>query len=121
MLRLWHSQTRATVTEGDYNMKYHKIKNIDKSVCTAEQKIAYNLAWYECCGAENLTADDCENVIEGCMKHWSREIAKCPKSAQYDSDAILASLNAGMRNYIASGCRIPSSYEAVGEMFPATI
>ena len=105
----------------DYNMKYHKIKNIDKSVCTADQKIAYNLAWYECFGAENLTADDCENVIEGCMKHWSREIAKCPKSAQYDSDAILASLNAGMRNYIASGCRIPSSYEAVGEMFPATI
>ena len=25
-------------------MKYHKIKNIPLEVCTAEQKIAYNLA-----------------------------------------------------------------------------
>lgn len=26
-------------------MKMHKIRNIDKSVCTAEQKIAYNYAF----------------------------------------------------------------------------
>lgn len=25
-------------------MKYHKIPNVEKTVCTAEQKIAYNLA-----------------------------------------------------------------------------
>ena len=27
-------------------MKYHKIRGVDKSTCTAEQKIAYNMAWY---------------------------------------------------------------------------
>lgn len=26
-------------------MKMHKIRNVDKSVCTAEQKIAYNYAF----------------------------------------------------------------------------
>ena len=26
-------------------LQYHKIRGVDKSVCTAEQKIAYNMAW----------------------------------------------------------------------------
>lgn len=39
-------------------LQYHKIRGVDKSVCTAEQKIAYNMAsrvptrsdvFYPCC------------------------------------------------------------------------
>ena len=74
-------------------MKYHKIRNVDKSVCTAEQKIAYNAAFYH-------TFDYRET--------WKK----------YDIDAIQAALNAGMENYF-NGCSILSSYEEIGKTFPA--
>lgn len=26
-------------------LQYHKIRGVEKAICTAEQKIAYNIAW----------------------------------------------------------------------------
>lgn len=71
-------------------MKYHKIPNVEKSVCTAEQMIAYNIAF---------------------RLHISY-------ANQFEEDAIFSALLAGLYNYL-SNFHIFSSYEDIGRAFPA--
>ena len=99
-------------------MKYHKIRNVPLSVCTAEQKVAYNLAW-----AWGRTLAD-----GGCFSTWP-EIARklCElytmgydyTPGKYDIDAIFCALNAGLENYYHAKYHILGSYEEIGRMFPA--
>lgn len=109
-------------------MKYHKIPKVEKSVCTAEQKIAYNYAstyadryrdtW------KNTADQYCEfqksefvhEAVEWCMK-LMRDNAEIQR--KYDIDAIFCALNAGMRNYFEAKYSILTSYEEIGKMFPA--
>lgn len=108
-------------------MKYHKIRNVDKSVCTAEQKIAYNAAFYHTFNYRETwkkTKDNYSRIaqkdfiweaVHWCMKMIMNDAEICKK---YDIDAIQAALNAGMENYF-NGCSILSSYEEIGKTFPA--
>lgn len=109
-------------------MNYHKIKNVDMSVCTCEQKIAYNYAttyaikyrdtWRNTASKyfEFQRSDFIHDAVQWCMKLLmnNSEIMK-----KYDVDAIQATLNTGMRNYFESDRTILSSYEDIGRMFPA--
>jgi len=101
---------------GIITMKYHKIRGIDISVCTAEQKIAYNLvsAHYDC-------------VLNGNFHAWpeaSHFLVKLYtqgydyKPGKYDIDAIFCAINAGIESF----CKKPfiaTSYDQIGKAFPA--
>lgn len=108
-------------------MKYHKIPNVEKTVCTAEQKIAYNLA-------SNIPfnlVEEWKNSFEsGFEVNKAATIAKIIKwlltfynDGRYDKDAIFCCLNAGLQSYLENSKsktgRILTSYEEVGKAFPA--
>lgn len=107
-------------------MKYHKILNIDMSVCTAEQKIAYNLAfanydWIkkqydkastEICRSE-LISEAISKLLENYKRGWGYVEGK------YNEDAIFCALNAGFRKYMLGDEHIANSYEQIGKWFPA--
>lgn len=107
-------------------MKYHKIKNIPLTVCTAEQKIAYNLAfsWREVV-KRNYGEMPCAFQKSDVLHQFIHMMIKGYKSAydykpgRYDIDAIFCALNAGMEKYINSEYSILNSYEEIGKMFPA--
>lgn len=101
-------------------MTLHKIPRVDKSTCAAEQKIAYNIAfrigidcrynWDEISAAAETAA------IEDYKNAWLRDY---PRDAQkYDTGAIFCALRAGLHDYLRGGCRLLSSFEAIGQAFP---
>lgn len=45
-------------------MKMHKIRNVDKSVCTCEQKIAYNYAFNWRTQLEKIYMSDCAQFVK---------------------------------------------------------
>ena len=108
-------------------MKYHKIRNVPMNVCTAEQKIAYNIAWRvylsfdrEYNAARNVSRICASEVAmqarDFYFGEWMTEYAE---KSRYNNDAILAALNAGLENYLAAERHVLGSYEEVGSAFPA--
>lgn len=108
-------------------MKYHKIQNVEKSVCTAEQKIAYNIAFR----LHISHGDDFKKINDinhGAAVAWSATLARegmntyrasyAYNPQKYDDDAIFSALLAGLYNYL-SDFHILSSYEDIGRIFPA--
>ena len=97
-------------------MKFHKIKGIEKLVCTAEQKIAYNFAFA-----------DYDWVMRSDMELWQyldsviKRIKEChPKMMKrYNIDAIIHCLRNGFINYCKTKHYILSTYEEIGKMFPS--
>ena len=96
-------------------MKFHKIRGIEKSVCTAEQKIAYNRACadYDWIIRSGMTVD--EYIFKATRLLQANEtIVK-----KYNIDAIIHCLRQGIVNYCASKHKILTSYEEIGEKFPS--
>ena len=96
-------------------MKFHKIRGIEKSVCTAEQKIAYNYAFA-----------DYEWAMKSDMELWQYldKVANRIKANEkimkkYDIDAIIHCLRQGFINFCKSKYHILTSYEEIGKMFPS--
>ena len=108
-------------------MKYHKIRGIDLEVCTAEQKIAYNMAFrahisfqedFDRVNAVNPgnARADCVTMAQKSLE-WYR-MAYDYKPGRYDEDAIYAALLAGLYDYLCKPF-IGTSYKQIGEAFPA--
>ena len=98
--------------------KTRKIKNIDKSICTVEQKLAYNIAFriyinheteYKKIPTESAKAEAREKL--------TRLYLKSIDSEKYNHDVIFAALNAGLEKYLNKNF-IACNYEEVGEAFP---
>lgn len=96
-------------------MKFHKIIGVEKTVCTAEQKIAYNYAF-----------QDYDWVMRSDMELWQYldSVAKRIKENEkimrkYDIDAIIHCLRQGFINYCKSDIKILTSYAEIGKMFPS--
>lgn len=111
-------------------LKYHKIPKVEKSVCTAEQMVAYNAAW-RICERYNARrqwknesaevsgiarADYIMQLVHHCMKEISYDAKIVEK---YDVNAIESALRNGMKNYLEESKAVFSSYEEIGEIFPA--
>lgn len=94
-------------------LQYHKIRGVDKSVCTAEQKIAYNMAsriygdirfakaWqqYDSGKVPAFLQNDWESkAIRTYFTTWQRDYNKA--SAHYNEDAIFSALRAGLHDFI---------------------
>lgn len=106
-------------------MKCKKIRNVEKSVCTAEQKIAYNLAFrahitfgdkFRQAVKNNETSMNLKDYIIQCrdfeMKQWKNN----PNYSKYNEDAIFCALNAGLYQYMEKPF-IASDYETIGKCF----
>ena len=116
-------------------LKYHKIRNVPKEVCTAEQMIAYNMAWrahisfqddYD--RAKTISAICVDDVVQQAIAYhlmvWERDYCSPDGShykksnAKLNIDAIKACLQAGMKGYFEKHF-IASDYDRVGKAFPA--
>ena len=99
-------------------MKYHKIKGVPLDVCTAESKIAYNLAF--------ANKDFIKGLIQSgkiyCWPQANHKLIDLYKNGysykpnKYDIDAIFCCLNAGLEEYIKRPF-IASTYEEIGNCF----
>lgn len=109
-------------------MKYHKIRSVDMDVCTAEQKIAYNIAFTVHINYGDryleifkeyprIVSDDfLKGIIQSEIKNY---VNNYPDS-KYNIDAIFASLNYGLRDYLVKEkYHIFTDYETIGRVFPA--
>ena len=102
-------------------LKCKKIRGVDKSVCTAEQKIAYNYACrYANIGKKILNADAPEFVKADGYFQVEKLVLNDIKSnealCKYNIDAIIISFRQGFRNY----CKNPFialSYASIGNCF----
>lgn len=101
-------------------LRTHKIRNVDKDVCTVEQKIAYNMAFSD------------YDVVKRTMKNYGRAIGlsvayklrdghiktMLESGTQYNMDAVFCAYNAGIEEYCNRNFEILGSYEEIGETFP---
>lgn len=113
-------------------LQYHKIRGVDKSVCTAEQKIAYNMAsriygdirfakvWqqYDSGKVPAFLQNDWESkAIRTYFTTWQRDYNKA--SAHYNEDAIFSALRAGLHDFICHHGPIFTSYREIAKNFTA--
>ena len=104
-------------------VKTHKIYGVPKDICTAEQKIAYNLtfSYHDLFKAEflSLPTEAAKSKAIADMRdtwlNWYRN-AYAYKPGKYNEDAIFIALNNGIRRYMENPF-IASNYEIIGEVF----
>lgn len=106
-------------------IKYHKIKGIDKRICTAEQKVAYNMAFnihiergdeYDAM----KTAVDKSNAIAEWVDTECRLFSQNHPEAKIDIDGVFAALRLGLPKYLTKdGFFIATDYRQIGDAFPA--
>ena len=107
-------------------MKYRKIPGVSKSICTCEQKIAYNLAfrahishgdqYQQLPTAAKLDAV-AQLTRESIRRFASDELERYGR-VRYDVDAIFCALFNGLGEYLDQPF-IASDYEQIGAAFPA--
>lgn len=104
-------------------MKLHKIRNIDLSECSKEQKIAANIAWYAHGWYSEYrtieTKEGKENyislVINEMIEHYEKHYSTNNLSMEY----VRIALNFGLPGYMEkSSPKIYTSYSEIGKDFP---
>lgn len=102
-------------------LKCKKIRNVEKEVCTAEQKIAYNYAfqWYDI-GRKILKTDIAEvgkfSAFADIENNVIKSIKEHKLDGNYNIDAIIIAFRNGFRNY-CENYFIATDYKQIGEMF----
>ena len=105
--------------------RHHKIRGVPIEVCSAEQKIAYNIAFYghislgdEYRNALRVSKNRADQILNEIIDiefgSWMRTYS--PRN-NYDDDAIKECLIAGLADYLVRPF-IASDYETVGRAFP---
>ena len=106
-------------------MALHPIPKIPKAVCTAEQKIAYNLAFrdydlylneYKRLPMAFQKAELINYAVHKMIEAYKNSFGHTP--GKYDIDGIFCALNFGFESYLKSDRHIFTSYSEIGEMFP---
>ena len=109
-------------------MKYHKIRKVPLEVCTAEQKIAYNIAFSAHINFQEKY-DAARKISEVCRIDVINQILNCEmenyertycdgKQSRYDIDAIFSALRSGIDEYLKKPF-IATDYKSIGKSFPA--
>ena len=102
-------------------LKCKKIYGVEKSVCTYEQKIAYNYAfsWYDIykmackkCSTEMQKSD----VLQDIIKKVVADINSREEMKKYNIDAIIIAFRQGFNNY-CNDFFIAFDYKKIGEVF----
>lgn len=95
-------------------MKFHKIRGVEKSVCTAEQKIAYNFAF-----ADKDWAMRSDMELWQYLDNVAERTRRNDAMKKYDIDAIIHCLRQGFISYCKGKQHIFTSYEDIGKAFPS--
>lgn len=112
--------------EKPMKLKCRKIRNVPKTVCTCEQKIAYNFAfmWFNT-GERILEYQLPEFVKADGFDDIERKVLNslingddAEKFKKYNIDAIMVAFRQGFRKLCESPKGMCTSYEEIGEMFP---
>ena len=103
-------------------MTYHKIRNVEKTVCTSEQVIAYNIAfriWIN--RGDDIAALPTAAAQDEAEKRLIRLYISdlIEKGSRYNIDAIFCALNAGLHDYLFGDHHAMINYYDVGRAFPA--
>ena len=101
-------------------VKYHKIPKVEKSVCTAEQMIAYNIAWRnQYLLSDYEKAEDKRQWAVDTTKHMMANYRNAyDYTDKYNEEAIEYALLHGIENYAGKKCPVFFQYSEVSEMFP---
>lgn len=101
-------------------MKPHKIRNVDIKVCSAEQKIAYNMAFSDYTHIERVQREYTQAAAsEAAARLRDIHIDELKRNnTKYDIDVIFCAYNVGIWDYITAPYHILGSYEDIGKMFP---
>ena len=101
-------------------MNCKKIRNIEKHVCTCEQKIAYNFAFmyydmgkklFESCHTGIVKSDCFESIINLVLSSLQRK-----EFERYNKDSIIVAFRQGFETY-CKNFFIGSNYEQIGKCF----
>lgn len=110
-------------------MKYHKIRNVPLEVCTAEAKIAYNLASslpdnYRYTYRERAhlysaiaVSEFISEAMNMCLNRWIKSRSYQENPNKYNIDAIQCCLRFGLEEYFKNDSAILWTYKEVGEIF----
>ncbi len=102
-------------------LKCKKIRGVEKSICTAEQKIAYNYAFanyinyddeYKACTTEMTKSEILMQIRDCAIKDMTRR----EDMKKYNIDAVFVALNNGLKPYFDKFF-IASDYSLIGEIF----
>lgn len=102
-------------------MKMHKIRGVDKGICTAEQKIAYNYAFTYRRQMENIrdadmTAVAKDEAYQQIINWLIDSVKRNGIDKKYNIDAIVHCFRNGIKNYL-NRFSIIASYEEIGKTF----
>lgn len=105
-------------------IKVNKIRNVEKSVCFAEQKIAYNYAFMWRTALEKIRNSDVEpsattDKYQQIINYVIEGIQEKGIDKKYNIDAIIHCFKNGIENYL-NGYSVLSSYDEIGRAFPCT-
>lgn len=92
-------------------MTFKKIPNVEKDICTAEQKIAYNFAF-------RYRDFDGHKELTDLLRVVTADIKGNPKLMQrYDIDSIIHCLRNGYIDYRKNYPAILTDYKTIGKIF----
>ena len=102
-------------------MKCKKIAGVEKSVCTCEQKIAYNYAFswvdtYKRRCKECTTAIQKSEILQDIIDFIVKDISRKETMKKYNVDAITTAFRNGFINY-CDNFFIATDYEIIGKVF----
>lgn len=102
-------------------MIYHKIYHINKTVCTAEQKIAYNygFSYYDIFEKikKNNNIQSVETETNKLIDLIAKNMEQDNKINKYNIDAIVYCLRYSITNNIYHG-QVFTNYSDIGKSFP---
>ena len=105
-------------------MRTHKIKNIDKAVCTVEQKIAYNIAFKAHIGYQDnfdklrqINPGEANIACHNIRDFYIKEFQRLYPDNKANLDAVFHCLTNGLYNYMCKPF-IAADYKTIGEAFP---
>ena len=103
-------------------IKCHKIRGVEKAICSAEQVIAYNYARMYADIGQRIESNEAPEFIKGNMfadvKLWVMQSLDSDVSySRFNFDAIIIAFQQGFRNFCAKPF-IATNYVDIGKAFP---
>lgn len=102
-------------------IKCKKLNGVEKSICTCEQKIAYNYA-FSWCDTYKRRTKDCiteiqrKEALQDIIDFITSDILRREDIKKYNPDAIIIAFRQGFVDY-CNNFFIASSYEKIGSVF----
>lgn len=97
--------------------KTHKIRNIDKSICCAEQKIAYNYAFsYRSILEKAKQNKKLQETINQTINWMTKDFEREEINKRYNTKIILICYKTGIEKYL-NGFSILTNYKEIGNIF----